>query len=146
MPRYMIQVRATAMSEAGEFPDDPTLVPRMMAFHDEMARAGVLLDGAGLMPSSQGFRVQYDAAGRGRVVDGPFAESKELIAGYTLINVSSHAEALAWARRFPAPFPGQDCCIEVRPLMGGVDLPPEDAERLIREQLAAIRQDVRQDG
>jgi hypothetical protein len=105
-----------------------------------MAKAGVLLDGAGLQPSSQGFRVDYDAAGRARVVDGPFAETKELIAGYTLIQVSSHDEALAWARRFPAPFPGQACCIEVRPLMGGVDLPPEDAERIIREQLAAIRQ------
>ena len=140
MARYMIQVRATAMSEAGEFPDDPTLVPRMMAFHDEMAQAGVLLDGAGLQPSSQGFRVQYDAAGSARVVDGPFTEVKELIAGYTLIDVNSHDEALAWAKRFPAPFPGLPCCIEVRPLMGGIDLPPEDAERIIREQLAAIRQ------
>ena len=63
MTRYMIQVRATAMSEAADFPDDPTLVPRMMAFHDEMAKAGVLLDGAGLQPSSQGFRVQYEASG-----------------------------------------------------------------------------------
>jgi hypothetical protein len=140
MARYMIQVRATAMSEAGEFPDDPTLVPRMMAFHDEMAQAGVLLDGAGLQPSSQGFRVQYDAAGSARVVDGPFTEVKELIAGYTLIDVNSYDEALAWAKRFPAPFPGLPCCIEVRPLMGGIDLPPEDAERIIREQLAAIRQ------
>ncbi|MBL8319684.1 MAG: YciI family protein [Burkholderiaceae bacterium] len=140
MPRFMIQVRATAMSEAGDFPDDPTLVPRMMAFHDEMAKAGVLLDGAGLQPSSQGFRVQYDAAGRARVIDGPFAETKELIAGYTLIDVRTRDEALAWAQRFPAPFPGQPCCIEVRPLMGGIDLPPEDAERIIREQLAAIKQ------
>jgi hypothetical protein len=139
MARYMIQVRATAMSEAGDFPDDPTLVARMMAFHDEMAKAGVVLDGAGLQPSSQGFRVQYDATGRPRVTDGPFAETKELIAGYTLIDVQSHAEALAWAKRFPAPFPGQPCCIEVRPLLGGIDLPPEDAERIIREQLAAIR-------
>ena len=139
MPRYMIQVRATPMSEAGDFPDDPTLVPRMMAFHDEMARAGVLRDGAGLQPSSQGFRVQYDAAGATRVVDGPFAETKELIAGYTLIEVPSHDEALSWARRFPAPFPGQPCSIEVRPLMGGIDLPPDDAERLIRAQLAAIK-------
>ena len=76
MPRFMIQVRATAVSEAGDFPDDPTLVPRMMAFHDEMAKAGVLLDGAGLQPSSQGFRVQYDAAGQARVTDGPFAEAR----------------------------------------------------------------------
>jgi hypothetical protein len=140
MPRYLIQVRATAMSEAGEFPDDPTLVPRMMAFHDEMAKAGVLLDGAGLQPSSQGFRVHYDATGKVSVTDGPFAETKELIAGYTLIEVRSRDEALAWAKRFPAPFPGLPCSIEVRPLMGGIDLPPEEAERIIREQLAAIKQ------
>ena len=139
MPRYMIQIRATAMSEAGDFPDDPTLVPRMVAFQEEMAKAGVLLDGAGLMPSSEGFRVQYDAAGRANVVDGPFAETKELIAGYTLIEVRSHDEALAWAQRFPAPFPGQPCSIEVRPLMGGIDLPADDGERIIREQLAAIK-------
>ena len=139
MPRYMIQVRATAMSEAGDFPDDPTLVPRMMAFHDEMAKAGVLRDGAGLQPSSQGFRLQYDAAGKAHLVDGPFTETKELIAGYTLINVRTRDEALAWAQRFPAPFPDQPCCIEVRPLMGGIDLPPEEAERVIREELAAIK-------
>lgn len=139
MPRYMIQVRATPMSEAGEFPDDPTLVSRMMAFHDEMAKAGVLVDGAGLQPSSQGFRVHYDERGATRIVDGPFAETKELIAGYTLIEVPSRDEALAWARRFPSPFPGLSCSIEVRPLMGGVDLPPEDAERIIREQLSAIK-------
>ena len=139
MPRYMIQVRATAMSEAGDFPDDPTLVPRMIAFHDEMAKAGVLLDGAGLQPSSQGLRLQYDAAGKAHLVDGPFTETKELIAGYTLIDVRTRDEALAWAQRFPAPFPGQPCCIEVRPLMGGIDLPPEEAERVIREELAAIK-------
>lgn len=140
MPRYMIQVRATPMSEAGEFPDDPELVSRMMAFHDEMARAGVLLDGAGLLPSSQGFRVQYDAAGRTTVIDGPFAESKELIAGYTLIEVRDRGEALAWARRFPSPFPGIDCVIEVRPLFGDVlDETPEEADRRLRAELAAIR-------
>lgn len=140
MARYMIQVRATAMSEAGEFPDDPDLVPRMMAFHDEMAKAGVLLDGAGLLPSSQGFRIQYDAKGQTRLIDGPFAETKELIAGYTLIEVRSRDEALAWARRFPSPFPGQDCVIEVRPLFCDVlDETAEDAERRLREELAAIR-------
>ncbi len=140
MPRYMIQVRATAMSEAGVFPDDPTLVQRMMACHEEMAKAGVLLDGAGLQPSSQGFRVHYDAAGQTQLSKGPFADVEGLIAGYTLIEVSSHDEALAWAQRFPSPFPGQPCCIEVRPLLGGIDLPPEDAERILREQLAAINQ------
>ena len=141
MPRYMIQVRATPSSEAGEFPDDPTLVERMLAFHDEMAKAGVLLDGAGLQPSSQGFRVRYTAQGEPAVIDGPFAEAKELIAGYTLIEVRSREEALAWARRFPSPFPGQECAIEVRPLFcETLDCPPEEAERQLREQLAQIRQ------
>ncbi len=140
MPRYLIQVRATPMSEAGEFPDDPTLVARMMAFHEELAQAGVLLDCSGLMPSSQGFRVRYSPQGEPTVIDGPFAETKELIAGYTLIEVRSRDEALAWARRFPAPFPGQVCDIEVRPLFGGMtDASPEEAERELREQLDQIR-------
>lgn len=140
MPRFLIQVRATAMSEAGEFPDDPGLVTRMMDFHDEMAKAGVLLDGAGLLPSSQGFRVHYDAKGQPAVIDGPFAETKELIAGYTLIDVRSRDEALAWARRFPSPFPGQPCCIEVRPLFGDVlDESAEEAERRLRAELAALK-------
>jgi hypothetical protein len=140
MPRYMIQVRATPMSEAGEFPDDPGLVTRMLAFHDELARAGVLLDAAGLQPSFTGFRVRYDADGQPRVMDGPFAETKELIAGYTLIEARSRDEALAWAQRFPAPFPGQVCEIEVRQLFGGhTDAPPEEAERHLREELAAIK-------
>ena len=128
MPRYMIQVRATAMSEAGDFPDDPTLVPRMMAFHDEMAKAGVLLDGAGLQPSSQGFRVQYDAAGQARVMDGPFAETKELIAGYTLIQVRSREEALEWSRRFPNPAGrGKEAVIELRQLIELNEFPPSEA-------------------
>lgn len=128
MPRYLIQVRATATSEAGDFPDDPTLVPRMMAFHDEMAKAGVLLDGAGLQPSSQGFRVQYDAAGRASVMDGPFAESKELIAGYTLIQVRSREEALEWSRRFPNPAgQGKEAVIEVRQLIELDEFPPSAA-------------------
>ena len=134
MPRYMIQVRATAMSEAGDFPDDPTLVPRMMAFHDEMAKAGVLLDGAGLQPSSQGFRVQYDAAGQASVMDGPFAESKELIAGYTLIQAKSPQEALEWTRRFPNPaVDGKAGEIEVRQLFELEDFEPSEAIDRFRE-------------
>ena len=75
------------------------------------------------------------------VTDGPFAETKELIAGYTLIEVRSRDEALAWARRFPSPFPGQVCEIEVRPLFcDGLDESAEDAERRLRDELAAIRQ------
>jgi hypothetical protein len=97
--RFMIQVRATAVSERGEppGPEYAKLFEEMGAFHEEMARAGVLLDGAGLRPSRDGWRQRYDAAGRVEVVDGPFAETKELIAGYTLIQVRSEEEARAWA-------------------------------------------------
>jgi hypothetical protein len=115
--RYMIMVRATADTEAGRAPPDAgQLMADMNAFHEELARAGALLDGAGLQPSAAGFRVQWDADGQ-RVLDGPFAESKELIAGYTLIQVRDREEALAWARRFPNPMGnGRPAVIEVRPL------------------------------
>ena len=118
------------------FPDDPGLVTRMMDFHAELAQAGVLLDASGLLPSRHGFRVRYTPQGLPTVLDGPFAEAKELIAGYTLIDVRSHDEALAWARRYPSPFPGQDCAIDVRPLFG-VDegQSPAEAEQQLREQL-----------
>lgn len=99
--RFMIIVKATAGSEAGVMPR-PELFAEMAAYHEELARAGVLLDASGLKPSRAGWRVRYDGATRS-VVDGPFAESKELVAGYTMIQVASREEALEWARRFPNP-------------------------------------------
>ena len=113
----MIIVKATADSEAGRFPPDSEQVFAAMAdYHQQLAQAGVLLDGSGLQPSSRGWRVRYGAQGRS-VIDGPFAESKELIAGYTLIQVASRAEALEWSRRFPNPAgEGRPAEIEVRPL------------------------------
>jgi hypothetical protein len=88
----------------------------MADYHHQLAKAGVLLDGAGLQPSSRGWRIRYQD-GKRTVIDGPFAEAKELIAGYTLIQVRSREEALEWTRRFPAPFEGPQACeIEVRPL------------------------------
>jgi hypothetical protein len=114
--RFMIMVRANALSEAGEQPEDETIFAEMANYHEELARAGVLLDAAGLQPSSNGFRVRYND-GKPSIVDGPYAETKELIAGYTLIQVRSRDEALEWARRFPAPFGKQmDGEIEVRQL------------------------------
>ena len=101
--RFMIIVKATPDTEAGRFPDNPEpLFAAMAAYHEELSRAGALLDASGLQPSSQGWRVEYDGSQR-RIVDGPFAESKELIAGYTLIQVRSREEALGWTRRFPNP-------------------------------------------
>lgn len=116
--RFMIQVRANAVSEAGEKPgvDMLPIFEAMGSFHEEMARAGVLLDGAGLRPSRDGWRQRYHADGRREIIDGPFAEAKELIAGYTLIQVRSIEEARAWASRFPMPFAGMTCEIEVRQL------------------------------
>lgn len=115
--RYMIMVKATKDSEAGIFPEDDSLMAAMAAYHEELAKAGMLLDGSGLKPSWKGWRIKYSADGKNRVVDGPFAETKELVAGYTVIKAKSREEALEWTRRFPRPFePGQECEIEIREL------------------------------
>jgi hypothetical protein len=99
--RFMIIVKATGDSEAGVMPPESRFA-EMADYHEELAKAGVLLDGSGLQPSSKGWRIQYDGEKR-TVVDGPFAEAKELIAGYTMIQVRSREEAMEWARRFPNP-------------------------------------------
>jgi hypothetical protein len=117
--RFMIMVKATKDTEAGVFPAGEAgekLFAAMGAYHEELAKAGALLDGSGLQPSAKGWRIKY--SGRKRtVVDGPFAETKELVAGYTLIQVKSREEALEWARRFPNPMgEGADAEIEVRQL------------------------------
>ena len=117
--RYMILVKATKDTEAGKFPPEPELTKlftAMAVYHEELTKAGVLLDASGLQPSSKGFKVKY-AGNKRTVIDGPFAEAKELVAGYTLIQVKSHEEAVEWARRFPNPIgEGQDAEIEVRRL------------------------------
>jgi hypothetical protein len=111
--RFMIIVRANRDSEDG-VPPAEKLVAAMAAYHEELAKAGVLLDANGLQPSSKGFRLRWHGGER-TLVDGPFAESKELVAGYTVIQVKSRAEGLEWAKRFPAPFgEDRDGEIEVR--------------------------------
>ncbi|MFM0730618.1 YciI family protein [Paraburkholderia sediminicola] len=121
--RFMIIVKATAASEAGGRPDD-ALMATMGTYHEELAKAGVLLDATGLQPSSKGWRIHYSGDKR-TVLDGPFAETKELIAGYTLIQVRSREEAMEWARRFPSPFGEQvDGEIEVRQLYELEDFEP----------------------
>jgi hypothetical protein len=116
--RFMIIVKATPESEAGRFPEHKEqLFAAMADYHQQLAQAGVLLDGSGLQPSSKGWRIRYEADGRRRVVDGPFTEAKELVAGYTLIQVRSRDEALEWTRRFPNPVGEKvPCEIEVRQL------------------------------
>ena len=128
--RFMILVKATKDSEAGVMPDEKLLAP-MAAYHEELAKAGVLLDASGLHPSSKGFRVRY-SGGKSTIVDGPFTETKELIAGYTLIQVKSREEALEWARRFPNPALG-DGEIEVRQLFELDDFEPSPAIERFRE-------------
>jgi len=101
--RFMILVKATKDTEAGLFPPDKEqLFADMAAFHEELQKAGALLDGSGLQPSSKGWRVKY-AGDKRTFVDGPFAETKELVAGYTLIQVKSLQEAIEWTKRFPNP-------------------------------------------
>jgi len=101
--KFMIIVKATPDSEAGRFPPDAEkLFQAMATYHEELAKAGVLLDASGLQPSSKGWRIRYEG-GQRRVIDGPFTESKELIAGYTMIQCRNRDEALEWTRRFPNP-------------------------------------------
>ena len=132
--RFMIMVRANAESEAEGTPmPSEALMAAMAAYHEELAKAGVLLDANGLQPSSKGWRIRYQS-GKGTVIDGPFAETKELIAGYTLIQVGSREEALEWTRRFPAPFEGPEPCeIEVRQLYELDDFPQSESLEKFRE-------------
>ncbi|MCC7252806.1 YciI family protein [Hyphomicrobium sp.] len=109
--RYMILVKASADSEAGLMPGEDML-KAMADYHEELAKAGVLVDGNGLHPTSKGYRLHY-SDGKRTLIDGPFAETKEVIAGYTMIKVKSTEEALHWFQRFPQPH-YTDCEIELR--------------------------------
>ena len=115
--RFMIIVKATPDTEAGRFPAESEKMFQAMAdYHEELSRAGALLDASGLQPSSKGWRVEYEG-GKRTIVDGPFAETKELVAGYTLIQTRTRDEAIEWSRRFPNPVgEGIRCHIEVRQL------------------------------
>jgi hypothetical protein len=111
--RFIILVKATKDSEKGVMPSEK-LLAEMGGYHEELAKAGVLVDGSGLQPSSKGWRIRY-SKGQRSFVDGPFAETKELVAGYTIINVKSRDEAIQWTRRFPNPaVDGGEAEIEVR--------------------------------
>jgi len=130
--RFMIIVKATKDSEAGVMPSE-ALLAEMVQFHEQLAKAGVLLDGSGLHPSSKGWRIRY-SGGQRAVVDGPFAETKELIAGYTLIQATTLEEAMEWSRRFPNPAgEGKEGEIEVRQLFELEDFGPSDAVDRFRD-------------
>ena len=130
--RFMIIVKGNEQSEAGTPPDE-ALFAAMAQYHAQLVKAGVLLDASGLQPSARGWRIHY-SGGQRQVVDGPFAETKELIAGYTVIQVRSRDEALEWTRRFPAPFgDATDCGIEVRQLYDIDDFAPSASRERFRE-------------
>jgi hypothetical protein len=134
--RFMMLVKASKNSEAGMMPDD-SLIAAMTKYNEEMAKAGILLDLAGLQPSSKGARIKFSGA-TPTVVDGPFTGTKELIAGYWLIQVKSKEEAIDWAKRAPSPHgEGAEGEIELRQLFELEDFAPsqaiEDARRLETE-------------
>jgi hypothetical protein len=135
--RYLMIVKATPMSERGEFPPDAEkMFADMAAFNNEMIAAGVMLDGAGLKPSSHGKRIRFEGRGNPIVTDGPFAETKELIAGYWIIQCKDMDEALGWARRVPF----DDGEIELRPFHE-----PEDFEGLVSDEVMAQEQGWREE-
>jgi hypothetical protein len=123
--RFMMIVKASKDSEAGKMPSEE-LIAAMGKYNEEMAKAGILLDAAGLRASSKGARVKFSPDGKKTLVDGPFAESKELIAGYWIIQVKSREEAFEWAKRAPSPHPGEACEIEVRQFFEMEDFPPSE--------------------
>ncbi|MGA6925648.1 MAG: YciI family protein [Desulfosarcina sp.] len=137
--RYMIIVKATKDSEASVMPEEKHIA-EMAAYHEKLAEAGMLLDGSGLQPSSKGWRIKYSRDKRA-VVDGPFVETKELIAGYTLIQSKSKEEALEWSKRYPNPAGnGKDSEIEVRRLFELEDFEPGPAVERHRKLAARTKQ------
>ena len=134
--RVMVMVKATPNSEAGALPSED-LLRAMGQFNEDLVKAGVMLAGEGLQPSAKGVRVRF--SGRDRTVsDGPFSETKELVAGFWLWQVRSMEEAVEWAKRCPNPMPGEDSDIEIRQVFEAEDfgdaLTPE-----LREQEALLR-------
>jgi hypothetical protein len=130
--RFMMIVKATKDSEAGKMPGEDLLMA-MGKYNEELVKAGVMIDGAGLQPSSKGFRVKF-TGGKPTVIDGPFAETKELVAGYWIIQVKSREEAVEWARRIPAPFgKDQEGVVEVRQFFEMEDFAPSEARDLHKE-------------
>jgi hypothetical protein len=137
--RFMAMVRATRASEAGEMPSEK-LLTEMGRFNEELVKAGVLLAGEGLHPSSRGARIRYDGDQR-TVIDGPFAETKELIAGFWLLQVASLEEAVEWLRRAPNPFDGIASEVEIRRVYEAEDFGAEFTPEL-REQEANSRAQI----
>jgi hypothetical protein len=128
--RVMVMIKASEQSEAGEMPSQE-LLEQMTAYNEELVKAGVMLSGEGLHPSSRGVRVEFSGSDR-KVIDGPFIETKELLAGYWVLQVKSLDEAIEWVKRIPNP-DNQDGVVEIRPVFEsedfGDELTPELRER-----------------
>lgn len=138
--RVLVMVKASKESEAGELPSTE-LLEKMGRFNEELVKAGVMLAAEGLRPSSRGARVYYSPDGKPRIVDGPFAETKELIAGFWLWQVKSWDEALEWARRIPCPQPSTDGNVELRPVFEAEDF-GENLTPELREQEQRLRASI----
>ena len=136
--RFMVMVRATRDSEAGVLPDEK-LLTAMGKFNDELIKAGVMLAGEGLQPSAKGARVRFSGSKR-TVIDGPFAETKELIAGFWIWQVKSKEEAIEWVKRCPNPMPGESE-IEIRQVFEAEDFGAEFTPEL-REQEERQRREI----
>jgi hypothetical protein len=128
--KVMVIIKANAKSEAGELPSE-RLLSEMTTFNEELVRAGVMLDGNGLQPSAKGARVRFGAAGRRTVIDGPFAEAKELVAGYWILQVKSLEEAVEWVKRIPNP-DNDEGEVEIRPLFEMEDFTTASEETVAR--------------
>ncbi|MFC6333559.1 YciI family protein [Paenibacillus septentrionalis] len=137
--RFMLIVKATADSEAGAAPS-AELIEAMQKYNEELVKAGVLLAADGLMPSANGIRISYpEPGGKPKITDGPFTEAKEIIAGYTLIEVKSREEALEWAMRMPDPHGNGQGEIELRQVWDIADL-MDNPETLAKEE--ALRNQI----
>ena len=140
--KVMVFVKATKDSEAGVMPSEK-LITDMMKFNEELVKAGIMKMGDGLQPSSKGKRIHFSGPKR-TVIDGPFAETKELVAGFWLWEVKSMAEAVEWAKRCPNPMPG-DSDLEIRPFYEADDLGPEFTPEL-RAKSEQLRKQIEKKG
>ena len=137
--KVMVIVKATKNSEAGAMPSEQ-LLAEMGKYNEELVKAGIMLAGDGLHPSRSGKRIRF-SAGKRTVVDGPFTETKELIAGYWIWQVRSMDEAVEWARRCPDPMPGEDAELELRPIFEAEDFGEQFTPEL-RAQEERIRKEM----
>jgi hypothetical protein len=139
--RVIVMVKATEQSEAGEMPSEK-LLSEMTAYNEELVKAGIMLAGEGLHPSSEGSRVVFSGSDR-KVLDGPFSETKELLAGFWVWQVKDMDEAIEWVKRIPDAEPGVEAIVEIRPVFEaedfGEELTPElrEREERMRRQLEA---------